>query len=155
MTLKVVKPDEHKEWCREQIKKDGLYNAVKAQLDEIILILSQGSYGDFSEGTEYAQNILDLIETFGEKYGIYRVGEYVNVDGLNSIESRRKATFKENILELMRDHGLTQRDVAKKIGVTEVRMSRFLNGDRAPNPMEIKNLCLLFGCTEDRLFEKD
>ena len=68
-----VTPEEHKEWCKQQIREKGLYNAVKEQLDEWVGICRPLNYVGFSEATERAMNVLDLIEVFGQKYGIYRV----------------------------------------------------------------------------------
>lgn len=77
-TIKEITPAEHREWCNEQIKKNGLYGAVKEQLDEWVDICHGLGYLGFSESTERAKNILDLIEAFGQKYGIYRVEQNAN-----------------------------------------------------------------------------
>lgn len=72
---KIVKitPMQHNEWLKNQIKEKGLYYAVKEQLDDLVDICHPLGYLGFSEATERAMNILDLIEVFGQKYGIYRV----------------------------------------------------------------------------------
>ena len=74
-TIKEITPEEHKEWCKEQIKNHGLYGAVEEQLDEWVGICNQLGYSGFSEATERAQNILDLIEAFGQRFGIYKIEE--------------------------------------------------------------------------------
>ena len=73
-----VTPEEHKEWCRQQIKEKGLREAVKEQLDELVDICHPLGYMGFSEATERAQNILDLIEVFGQNFGVYRVEQNAN-----------------------------------------------------------------------------
>ena len=59
-----VTPKQHKEWCKKQIEENGLYNAVKEQVDEWVSICHSLGYIGFGEATERAQNILDLIEVF-------------------------------------------------------------------------------------------
>ena len=68
-----ITPEEHKEWCKQQIAEKGLYKAVEEQIDEWVSVCHPLGYRGFSEATERAQNILDLIEAFGQKFGIYRV----------------------------------------------------------------------------------
>jgi len=57
-----ITPAEHREWCKQQIKENGLYGAIKEQLDEWVGICHPLGQIGFSEATERAQNILDLIE---------------------------------------------------------------------------------------------
>lgn len=40
--------------------------------------------------------------------------------------------FTDVIIELMKQHGLTQKELSKKINVTEASMSRYVKGDRIP-----------------------
>ena len=53
--------------------------------------------------------------------------------------------FTKNLERMMKEQMISQREVAEKIGVTEVRMSRIMNGEREPNEVEMRNLCMLFG----------
>ena len=86
--LKEITPAEHREWCMEQIKKNGLYGAVKEQLDEWVDICHPLGYLGFSEATERAQNILDLIEAFGQRAGIYRVEQNANeITNIKNVET--------------------------------------------------------------------
>lgn len=56
-----------------------------------------------------------------------------------------KSVFTTNLGHMMREKGMNQREVAEKIGVSDVRMSRIMNGEREPNEVEMRNLCMLFG----------
>ena len=38
----------------------------------------------------------------------------------------------EKIAKLLEEHGMTQRELAEKVGVTEVSMSRYIKGERIP-----------------------
>jgi transcriptional regulator with XRE-family HTH domain len=44
------------------------------------------------------------------------------------------------ILELSKQKGITQRDLANKIGITEVSISRYIHGTRIPNANIIKKI---------------
>ena len=41
-------------------------------------------------------------------------------------------TLGGRIAELLEKNGLTQRELAEKVGVTEVSMSRYISNDRTP-----------------------
>ena len=56
-----------------------------------------------------------------------------------------KSVFTTNLGHMMREKGMNQREVAEKIGVSDVRMSRIMHGEREPNEVEMHNLCALFG----------
>ncbi len=68
--INVVTPEENKEWLKNEIEKKGLYYAVKDQLDELMIDCRALDYMGFGHVTECSVNILELIETFGEKFGI-------------------------------------------------------------------------------------
>ena len=86
-----ITPVEHREWCKKQIKEKGLRGAVEEQLDELVSVCRPLGYMGFSEATERAQNILDLIEVFGQNFGIYRVeqnaNEIVNIKHIDTFNS--------------------------------------------------------------------
>jgi transcriptional regulator with XRE-family HTH domain len=46
----------------------------------------------------------------------------------------------DKILELCKQKGLTQRDLADRIGITEVSVSRYIHGTRIPNANIIKKM---------------
>lgn len=86
MMIKEVTPAEHREWCKQQIKENGLYGAIKEQLDEIMLDcyqpLDDARHDDVILRCKY---ILDMVEVFGQKYGIYRVTQ--NADNITNIKN--------------------------------------------------------------------
>ena len=75
--IKVITPEEQKQWLKDEIQKKGLYHAVEDQLDELMLDCRALNYVGFSHATECSVNILDLIETFGEMFGIYKNKEEI------------------------------------------------------------------------------
>ena len=50
----------------------------------------------------------------------------------NEVNTMNKNNLGGRIANLLKKSGLTQRELANKVGVTEVSMSRYVNGDRNP-----------------------
>ena len=61
------------------------------------------------------------------------------------------SAFTGNLRRLMKERDLTQRELAEKIGVTDIRMAKLVTGEREPKPMEIANLEIVFHCTAEEL----
>ena len=76
--LKFETPEEYKEWCKIQIKEHGLYGAIDSILNEVIVAHQNDDLG-MGQLERYSIVILDLIETFGEGFGIYKVEDEHNV----------------------------------------------------------------------------
>ena len=55
------------------------------------------------------------------------------------------------IAELLEKNGLTQRELAEKVGVTEVSMSRYISNDRTPKGPVIANIATALHTTSDYL----
>ena len=66
----------------------------------------------------------------------------------------------ENILggrisELLTKNGLTQRELAEMVGVTEVSMSRYIRGDCAPRGPILANIAIALHTTSDYLLGQE
>lgn len=61
----------------------------------------------------------------------------------------------ERISELLSKNGLSQRELADKVGVTEVSMSRYIKGDRVPKGPIIANIALALHTTSDYLLGQE
>jgi len=59
------------------------------------------------------------------------------------------------ISNLLQKNGLTQRELAELVGVTEVSMSRYINGDRTPKAPIIANIALALHTTSDYLLGQE
>lgn len=59
------------------------------------------------------------------------------------------------ISELLQQNGLSQRELADKVGVTEVSMSRYIRGDRTPKGPIIANIALALHTTTDYLLGQE
>ena len=55
----------------------------------------------------------------------------------------------KRISELLIKNGLTQRELAKIVGVTEVSMSRYISGDRTPKGPIVANIATALHTTSD------
>lgn len=60
-------------------------------------------------------------------------------------------TLGGRITELLEKNGLTQRELAEKVGVTEVSMSRYISNDRTPKGPVIANIATALHTTSDYL----
>jgi transcriptional regulator with XRE-family HTH domain len=57
----------------------------------------------------------------------------------------------KNILRYLNRYGMTQVQLAEKIGVNPVTMSRWMNGVRPPTVYALKRIARALGCTIDDL----
>lgn len=55
------------------------------------------------------------------------------------------------ISDLLRSKGMQQRELAKRIGLTEATMSRYISGERDPKPEVIANIATALHTTSDYL----
>lgn len=55
------------------------------------------------------------------------------------------------ITETLKKRGMTQRELARRIGVTEAVMSRYVSGDREPKPDVLANIATALQTTSDFL----
>lgn len=61
----------------------------------------------------------------------------------------------ERISELLNQNGLTQRELASIVNVTDVSMSRYINGDRVPKGPIIANIAKALHTTSDYLLGQE
>ena len=60
-------------------------------------------------------------------------------------------TLGARISDLLDQQGLSQRELAEKVGVTEVSMSRYIKGERTPKAPIIANIARALHVTSDYL----
>lgn len=61
----------------------------------------------------------------------------------------------ERISDLLQKHGLSQRELADKVGVTEVSMSRYIKGDRIPKGPIVVNIATALHTTVEYLMGQE
>ena len=59
--------------------------------------------------------------------------------------------FGERVLTLLDQQNMSQRDLAKVLGMTEAAISRYIKGDREPKPETIANIATTLRTTSDYL----
>lgn len=59
--------------------------------------------------------------------------------------------FGLRITETLQKRGMTQRELAERIGVTEAVISRYISGDREPKPDVLANIATALHTTSDFL----
>ena len=59
------------------------------------------------------------------------------------------------ISDLLQRYGLTQRELAERVGVTEVSMSRYIKGERVPKGPIIANIAKVLHTTSDYLLGQE
>ena len=64
-------------------------------------------------------------------------------------------TFGERIQELLKKRGMTQKELAAIIGVTEASMSRYVKNDRIPKGEVVANIATALQTTSDYLLDKE
>ena len=55
------------------------------------------------------------------------------------------------IIESLQKRGITQRELATRIGVTEAVISRYISGEREPKPNVLANIATALSTTSDYL----
>ena len=66
-----------------------------------------------------------------------------------------KNALGRRISDLLNQQGLSQRELAERVGVTEVSMSRYIKGDRVPKGPTIANIATALHTTTDYLLNGD
>ncbi len=64
-------------------------------------------------------------------------------------------TFGDRVIELLRRKGLTQRELATAAKITDVSMSRYINGTRTPQAPVVANIANVLDTTADYLLGGD
>nr|DAO47314.1 MAG TPA: helix-turn-helix domain protein [Caudoviricetes sp.] len=69
----------------------------------------------------------------------------------NDKKEIEKMTTGERIVTLLRKQGLSQKQLAERIGVTEATISRYMTGDRTPKSSILANIATALHTTSDYL----
>ena len=68
-----------------------------------------------------------------------------------------RKTFAERLADLLKQQGVSQKELAERVGVTEATMSRYMHSERIPKSEIIANIATALHTTSDYLLgtEKD
>lgn len=67
------------------------------------------------------------------------------------VERARNEVFSNNLGQLMREHGLTMRDLAQRIGISHQAISQWMSGQNGPGNRQLAKLANVFGVNIDQL----
>jgi transcriptional regulator with XRE-family HTH domain len=67
--------------------------------------------------------------------------------------SKTAYNFGVNLARICEQKGLTHREVAFKANMTEVRMSRYIHGQKEPTWVDVHNLATVLGCEPEYLMQ--
>ena len=62
-----------------------------------------------------------------------------------------QTTFAERLAKLLKQQGITQKELAERVGVTEATMSRYMHSERIPKSEIIANIATALHTTSDFL----
>ena len=62
-----------------------------------------------------------------------------------------KEEFAKRLLALLEQNGMTQKELAERVGITEASMSRYMNSNRIPKATILANIATALHTTSDYL----
>ena len=62
-----------------------------------------------------------------------------------------KGEFAKRLLALLEQNGMSQKELAERVGITEASMSRYMNSDRIPKSTILANIATALHTTSDYL----
>lgn len=106
-------------------------------------------------------NDYEVMVTFknGERYTVDIYTHYhrkVFYDDINELtEEQEKSAFAYRLRRLMSCNHVNQEELAEKIGVTQVMISRYVSGKALPNVMIARKIAKVLNCSMDDFFDKN
>lgn len=132
--------DNEKEYRR---KEYNMNLSVNTALGEFTFKLSQAS-------VIYLLGVAQQLEDEGDVKIPECIKPKIAVDAA-ALEHADKKDLGERIAGLINELGISQRELADRIGVTEVSMSRYIRGDRTPKGPIIADMATALNTTTDYL----
>lgn len=68
-------------------------------------------------------------------------------------ESTWLEIFGDNLADMLEEHNISQRDLAKAIGVSEATLSKYINKQQMPGVKAIVNIAYALDCDFDELLD--
>lgn len=95
--------------------------------------------------------------TNGEIYEFNRLDNSIRkmstMDEYIEDEEIRKKALGHNLQKLIPFSGMTQSEIAKRLGITDAMMSRYIHGVSMPSADKVHLLAMMIGCRVDELFD--
>lgn len=146
----------------EHYGEDYMTTVCMEECAELVQAVSKAKRGDIDKYhlSEEMADVIISISILQEAYGIdsEEIQKWIagkqerTVDRMGvSIEEKEYEVVSERIQKAMQSIGISQRQLAKEVGVTEVTISRWVNGKRIPKATDIVALSKVLQCSCDYL----
>lgn len=107
---------------------------------------------DVKKWTPYGRNSIDITFKNNTEFRYnYFTRTLVRIDLVTSDDMDYAKKVMDRMLsnklnKAMQDYGMTQKDLAEKIGITESAMSLYCNGKRIPNVLTVSLMAMALKC---------
>lgn len=103
--------------------------------------------GEYSTEAK-AQKAMEMLR---EAYAYERFFKFPADKDVNGAEMKSNKSFGEKVLNILKYKGISQRELAEKVGCTEVSMSRYISGERVPKAPIVVKIADVLGVTVEYL----
>ncbi len=93
---------------------------------------------------EKAQKAMEMLH---EAYACERYFQFPSDEDVSGSGTKRSKSFGEKVLNILKHKGISQRELAEKVGCTEVSMSRYISGERVPKAPIVVKIADVLGVT--------
>ena len=95
-----------------------------------------------------AQKAMEMLH---EAYACERYFQFPSDEDVSGSGTKRSKSFGEKVLNILKHKGISQRELAEKVGCTEVSMSRYISGERVPKAPIVVKIADVLGVTVEYL----
>ena len=95
--------------------------------------------------------IKDTNDSRVEFYNLNGYFQFPQDEDVSGSGTKRSKSFGEKVLNILKYKGISQRELAEKVGCTEVSMSRYISGERVPKAPIVVKIADVLGVTVEYL----
>ena len=121
--------------------------------DGLIILCMAGETGKGSVIARYStcKKAQKAMEMLHEAYACERYFQFPSDEDVSGSGTKRSKSFGEKVLNILKHKGISQRELAEKVGCTEVSMSRYISGERVPKAPIVVKIADVLGVTVEYL----
>ena len=121
--------------------------------DGLIILCMIGETGKGSVIARYStsEKAQKAMEMLHEAYACERYFQFPSDEDVSGSGTKRSKSFGEKVLNILKHKGISQRELAEKVGCTEVSMSRYISGERVPKAPIVVKIADVLGVTVEYL----
>ena len=123
---------------------------LSSNLSKIIAFNNSDEYLVMAEysSVEKAKKAMEMLH---EAYACERYFQFPSDEDVSGSGTKRSKSFGEKVLNILKHKGISQRELAEKVGCTEVSMSRYISGERVPKAPIVVKIADVLGVTVEYL----